>query len=125
MKIKKRPITLLEIMIVIFLISIIGSVIGYNMKRSLDKGRAFKTQQAISQIEDILQLQMVEENRTRKEVAADASNVLKNSGLVKNPNKLLTDGWNNKLKITVDDDDFIITSKKYDEYCKKHNISNG
>ena len=40
---KKRALTLLEIMIVIVLIGIIGSVIGVNMKGSLDAGKAFKS----------------------------------------------------------------------------------
>ncbi len=50
--------TLLEIMIVIVLIGLIGSVIGFNMKGSLDEGRAFKTRQAQEQIQDILMLEV-------------------------------------------------------------------
>ena len=33
---KKRPITLLEIMIVIFLIGVVGSIVGVNIKKSLE-----------------------------------------------------------------------------------------
>ena len=54
---KKNFLTLLEIMIVIALITIIGGVLGYNMKGSLEKGKAFKTEQAIKQIDDILSVQ--------------------------------------------------------------------
>ena len=60
MKCKKRYITLLEIMIVIFLIGIIGSVIGYNMKGSIDKGKVFRTQESIKQVHDILLLEIAE-----------------------------------------------------------------
>ena len=42
MKKKKRSMTLLEVMIVIFIIGIIGSIVGYNMKGSMEKARAFK-----------------------------------------------------------------------------------
>ena len=43
MKIKRKsPLTIIEIMIVIFIISIVGGVMSYNMKGSLVKGRAFK-----------------------------------------------------------------------------------
>ena len=38
---KKRAITLLEIMIVILLIGLIGGVVSYNLKGTLDKGKAF------------------------------------------------------------------------------------
>ena len=55
---KQRPMTLLEIMIVIFIIGIIGSVIGYNMKGSLEEGKAFKTQEGIKQLYEIFHLEM-------------------------------------------------------------------
>ena len=55
---KKRSLTLLEIMIVIFLIGLIGSVIGYNVKGSLDEGRAFRSEQGACQIRDILLLEV-------------------------------------------------------------------
>ena len=51
---KKRSVTLLEMMIVITLIGLIASVIGYNMKGSLDRGKAFKTEESQKQIKDIL-----------------------------------------------------------------------
>ena len=43
---KQYALTLIEIMIVIVLIGLIGSVIGANMKGSLDEGKAFKTKYA-------------------------------------------------------------------------------
>jgi type II secretory pathway pseudopilin PulG len=56
----KRTLTLLEIMIVIFLITLITGVIGYNMKGSLDKGKAFRTSQAKEQLHDMLLLALAE-----------------------------------------------------------------
>ena len=44
LKKSKKAMTLLEVMIVIFIIGIISSVIGYNMKGSLEKAKAFKTE---------------------------------------------------------------------------------
>ena len=123
-KIKKRAITLLEIMIVIFLISLIGGVIGYNMKGSLEKGKAFKTEQARNQLEDILQLESAKGEMTNREIAKKAYSVLENSGLVKNPAELIKDGWNKKFIIKADKDGFEIISKKYDDYYQKHNITN-
>jgi len=121
MKKKKRYITLLEIMIVIFLISIIGGVLGYNMKGSLEKGRAFKTQQAKKQIKDILLLEYAKGEKTAEEIQENPKKILKNSGLVKNAEKLLKDGWNQPFKITYKkgEDTYKISSKKYTEYKNK------
>ncbi len=51
---KKRTFTLLEIMIVIFLIGLIGGIVSYSMKGSLEEGKAFKTEQAIMRVVDLL-----------------------------------------------------------------------
>jgi len=101
MKLKKRSkkaLTLLEIMIVIFLIGLIGSVVGYNMKGSLDEGKAFKTKQAMAQIHDILLLEIAKGVPT-KDVLEKKEKYLQNSGLVKNVNDLLKDGWGKELDI--------------------------
>jgi len=97
----KRTLTLLEIMIVIVLIGLIGSVIGFNMKGSLDAGRAFKTRQAQEQINDILMLE-VAQGTAIEEVVANPEKYLANSGLVKNPKKFLKDGWNQDFDVKVD-----------------------
>lgn len=123
MKTKKHPITLLEIMIVIFLISLIGGVVGYNMKGSLERGRAFKTEQAMSQLEDILQLEAAKGQRTNREIAKDALNVLQESGLVKKPEEFLKDGWNHKFIIKANNDGFEIISRRYQAYCDKQKLS--
>lgn len=97
----KRTLTLLEIMIVIVLIGLIGSVIGFNMKGSLDAGRAFKTRQAQEQIKDILMLE-VAQGTPIEDVVANPENYLANSGLVKNPKKFLKDGWNQDFDVKAD-----------------------
>jgi len=47
-------------MIVICIIGIIGSVIGYNMKGSMDEGRAFRSEHGSKQIHDLLTLKIAE-----------------------------------------------------------------
>src|SRR3990167_6260687 len=89
---RKRPLTLLEIMIVIVLIGLIGSVIGFNMKGSLDEGRAFKTRQAKEQIKDILMLE-VARGAPIADVVQQKEQYLRNSGLVLKPKSFLRDGW--------------------------------
>ncbi len=105
MKIKqKKPFTLLEIMIVILLIGLIGSVIGYNMKGSLDEGRAFKTEQASAKIRDILELELTKDNElTPDAVEKNPETYLKKSGLIKDADKFVLDGWGNRFNISVDE----------------------
>ena len=120
---KKRSLTLLEIMIVIVLIGLIGSVIGFNMKGSLDEGRAFKTRQASEQIKDILMLE-VARGVNIQEVVDNKEKYLANSGLVKSPEKLLKDGWNEPFEVKVNaktQSDIIVKSEKLKAHDRKKN----
>lgn len=117
---KKRSITLLEIMIVIFLIAMIGGAIGYNMKGSLDKGRAFKTKQSQAQIVDILTL----EEANGKTFNGNAKEILEGSGLVKNVKKLIEDGWGNEMTVTKDEatGQFSVISERLLAYNEQNGI---
>ncbi|MEI6241781.1 MAG: hypothetical protein WCP39_00050 [Chlamydiota bacterium] len=117
---KKRAITLLEIMIVIFLIGLIGSVVGYNMKGSLDEGKAFKTRQASAQVRDILLLEWSKGERGLAEIVSKAAEILKHSGLVKNSKDLLEDGWGEPFVLTVKgNQDISVVSERYKQYERK------
>lgn len=118
---KKRAFTLLEIMIVIFLIGIIGSVIGINMKGSMDKGKAFKTEQAMKQIHDILLVEADMRSVPLSEVADHPEQYLEDSGLVRNAADLVKDGWGNPFDISfnADKNDLDIVSQRYNDYLAK------
>lgn len=109
--VKKRYITLLEIMIVILLIGIITSVVGYNVKGSLEKGKVFKTQQAQTQIRELLLLE-VARGTNIEDVVKDPKKYLKESGLVRDIASLLKDGWNEpfEIKTNVHKTDIIVIS---------------
>jgi len=120
---KKRTITLLEIMIVIFLIGIIGSVIGYNVKGSLEEGKAFRSEQGAAQIEDILSLEATD-GTALADIALHPEVYLKRSGLCKDYKKLLKDGWGKPYTITVIEDNKIkVTSTSLENYKRKKKIS--
>ena len=117
---KKRSFTLLEIMIVIFLIGLIGSVIGYNVKGSLDEGRAFRTEQGASQIKDVLLLE-VAKGYSVEQVIAQKEAFLQSSGLVKDIKKLLKDGWSQPYEIVSNryGTDIVVRSSKLKAYKDK------
>ena len=125
---KKYAMTLLEIMIVIFIIGIIGSVVGYNMRGSLDKGKVFKTKEGGKKLYEIVQLENAQENKLLKrfedgdDPSTIISGMLKNSGLVRNPKDLMKDGWGEEYVFEMDKDGFRYHSDKYEAYCEKNNI---
>lgn len=120
---KKRALTLLEIMIVIFLITLITGAIGYNMKGSLDQGRAFRTEQAKEQLEDMLLLCLADHDADA--ILKDPKRHLQNLGLAKDPAKLLQDGWKEPFKITLapGKSSFLVKSEAFDRYKAKHRKS--
>ena len=111
----------MEIMIVIFLIGIIGGAISYNMRGSMEKGRVFKTEQAMRQLIDILEL-AVSDGAEVADVIDKPVDYLKRSGMVKNPDKLLKDGWNKPFTFELDSDNpgqIRVVSDSYTAYKEK------
>lgn len=116
---KKRALSLLEIMIVIFLITLVTGTIGYNMKGSLDKGKAFRTEQAKEQLHDLL-LVCFDEVRDGEKIANNPKHYLEKSGIAKNPEQLIKDGWNQKFTIRFEGGDFKIESENLNKYKENH-----
>jgi len=123
---RKRAITLLEIMIVIFLIGLIGSVIGYNMRGSLEEGKAFKTKHAQDQIKDILLLE-VAKGKDIDYVVQNAEQCLEESKLVKDVEVMMKDGWNAPFDIhrgSRDKNDIEVVSDNLEKYNDKKKNKN-
>lgn len=99
---KKKALTLIEIMIVILLITLIGGAIGYNVKGSLKRGREFKTEQAQSQLEDILEI-CLQSGTSVQDILANPSRAVRSTGLAKDPDKLLKDGNGVSFEITYNE----------------------
>lgn len=116
---RKSPLTIIEIMIVITIISIVGGLMTHNMKGSLAKGRSFKSEAASKEAHDILSLQQAC-GTPIEEIINNPSQVILDSGLVKSTKKLLQDGWGKPFEIRkVGDDDFILYSKKWVDYLEE------
>jgi type II secretory pathway pseudopilin PulG len=118
---KKRALTLIEIMIVIFLITLITGAVGYSMRGTLDKGRAFRTEQGKEQLHDLLLICLAEsKDATIEQIAAKPADYLKELGLAKDPENLVIDGWKEKFVITPKGkSDFNITSEGYQRYLNR------
>ena len=125
---KKRALTLLEIMIVVLLITLITGVISYNMKGTLDKGKAFRTQRAMEQLHELLYLRQAETNKSLKSIIDNRKEELKNIDLVKNADNFLKDGWGEDFEITLKSnakkgDEIIISSKRFSQYQNDHGLN--
>lgn len=120
--IERRFVTLIEMMIVMFLIALITGVIAYNYRGSLDEGKAFKTKAGIEKLETILNLEVAKNPQSRDKIAGEWQVFVTNSPLVHDPKALLKDGWGEDYQVAIDKetDGIIIHSKKYDEYVKTH-----
>lgn len=119
--IKRRFVTLIEMMIVMFLIALITGVVAYNYRGSLDEGKAFKTKAGMDKLETILSLVMADDSSAN---ISDWKNMIENSPMVKNPNDLIYDGWGQEYQVTQDPDGRIIVhSSKYDAYLNKNSAS--
>jgi general secretion pathway protein G len=120
---KKRFITLIEIMIVMILIALITGVIAYNFRGSLDEGKAFKTKAAIERIEQILNLSVSENPNLQDSITSPGTwqEIIRRSPLVNNPDALLKDGWGGDYQVSIDDNGAIrVTSQRYNEYVSTH-----
>lgn len=117
---KKQAMTLLEVMIVIFIIGIISSVIGYNMKGSLNKAKAFKTTEGMKKILEIFELEMAQGSASLQEVASSPEAVLDGSGLVTSGKEMMKDGWGQPYEVKLSSSGKIqLRSKAYEAFLKK------
>lgn len=117
----RRMITLIEIMIVMFLIALIMGVLAYNYRGSMDEGKAFKTKAAIERVETILNLAVSEKPERLNSITTEWTEIVRQSPLVSNPNSFLVDGWGGQFQITVDEQGVVhVNSQKYDDYLNTH-----
>ncbi len=114
---KKRFITLVEMMIVMFLIAMITGVIAYNYTGSLEEGKAFKTKNGIDKIHTVLDLYVASHPEERQHIETRWKEIVENSPLVKNGQELTKDGWGIEYQVSKDHNgDLEIKSDKYTAY---------
>jgi len=122
---KRYAMTLLEIMVVVLLIGLIGSVVGVNLKKSLDKGKYFKSTQAAERVKDILMLRAAEENVEIEDLinGGQVTQIVHQSGLIRDASKALRDGWGNDFEFSFDEEgELVITTEKVQNYAEAHGL---
>ncbi len=120
--VKRRFVTLIEMMIVMFLIALITGVVAYNYRGSLDEGKAFKTSTAITKLETILNLAVAKNPEIREGITSSWKEIIKASPLVQDPNSLIKDGWGEDYQVEVNQETGAVevSSAKYTEYKHSH-----
>lgn len=115
---KKRFITLVEMMIVMFLIAMITGVIAYNYTGSLEEGKAFKTKAGIEKIHTVLDLYLATHPEDTGQIESKWKDILGHSQLVKNSRELEKDGWGNEYQVSANTEtgDIEVKSQKYTDY---------
>jgi hypothetical protein len=114
--IRRAYITLIEMMIVMFLIALITGVIAYNVKGSLDQGKVFKTKVGMEKVETILNLAIANDPDLGSHIKENWKAVVKTSPLVQNPDSLIKDGWGNDYDVNYDDGKVTVRSEAYEKY---------
>lgn len=120
MLLKKKYVTLIEMMIVMFLIALIIGVVGYNYRGSLEEGKAFKTKAGMEKIATILNLSVAENSESLNDLGTKWEDIIRTSPLVSDANSLIRDGWGQKYEVTVENGRVVVRSPKYEEYTKSN-----
>ncbi|MGD0664207.1 MAG: type II secretion system protein [Rhabdochlamydiaceae bacterium] len=124
---KRYPITLLEVMIVILLIGLIGGVLSYNLKGTLDRGKKFRTEEGMKRLKEILEMEIERGVISASDLKGftDSQTVhdcVKNSNFISSSNldSFLKDGWKEPYQITINGNEIHVTSPRLEQYNREH-----
>lgn len=121
----RRYITLIEIMIVMFLIALITGALAYRFGGALEKGYAFKTKANIERLEAVLNLAVAEDPPLMQDISSRWQEAVDRSPIVKDPESLKRDGWGNIFEVDIDKGQIIVHSQRYDDYLRANPSSGG
>lgn len=118
---QRRYVTLIEMMIVMFLIALIIGVVSYNYQGALDEGKVFKTKTGIQRLETLLNIAAAEDPEILDDIGSQWQEVVRRSPLVQNPDALIRDGWGQLYRVEVDEDGRItVSSESYNRYLESN-----
>ncbi len=105
----------MEVMIVIAIIGLLASVLTVKMGDSLNKGKAFKTEIAISKLYDVLSFADISPPLTVSKV----EEAIEDSPFVRDLDAVLKDGWGEPFTLAQEGTEIRFSSQRYDAYCAK------
>lgn len=98
----RRAVTLIEMLVVMTLIVIITSAVTVNYRASLEKGRAFQTEEMLKRIDTIIALSIADTSSAKLDIAANWKDIVKRSPLWNEANKEVKDAWGKDIEIQTD-----------------------
>lgn len=122
--IQRRYVTLIEMMVVMFLIALIAGALAINLGGSFEEGKAFKTKTGIDKLEAILDLEIAKYPQSATQIQNNWKELARSSPIFKEES-LLKDGWGEDYNVSYNAENggVYIYSKKYEEYQRTHNSS--
>ncbi|MCB1118340.1 MAG: general secretion pathway protein GspG [Chlamydiia bacterium] len=117
--IRRSFVTLIEMMIVMFLIALILGVVAYNYRGSLEEGKAFKSRVGREKLETILNMAVAQDPALGEHIDDRWQDVVRSSPLVQNPDALIRDGWGNYYEVEVSDGVVRVRSTGLEQYERK------
>lgn len=119
---RKQNLTLIEMLVVIFLISVITSLVSYKIKDSLDYGRALKTQHNMMQLQQALDFALTE--YSTEHLKDHWQDIALHSLFGNGKNDITKDGWKYQFVVTFVKEknnlEVKIQSARYDAYRQKY-----
>lgn len=114
----RRPITLIEILVVITIIGIITGALAFNARGALDQGKAFASQEKKRQIEQVLQFAMDQEELSLQETIAQAPKIVKSSPLLQGES-ILKDAWGYPFEFRAKEGTIVVDSEGLRKWRKR------
>jgi len=119
--IKRRFLTLIEIMVVLSIIAIVTATLAYRFSGGLDESKAFKTKVAIERVTTILNLKVADDPQVLGNIGSEWVDIVSHSPLVSSPKDLIYDGWGQMFTVSsLNGDTVVVHSTKYDEYLRNN-----
>lgn len=122
--IRRSAMTLIEIVVVMFFVTLISGVLAYNIKGSINEGKAFETLETMKQVEQLLDLSLIQNPSFAESIEDHWQELISQHPLVKHPKKLLKDAWGQPFEVSYDEEEGLsIYSAPYEAYLQKNQSS--
>ena len=116
--VKRRNVTLIEMMIVMFIIAILTGVLAYNYRGSLEETKVFQTKTGMEKLETILNLEVAKNPELLEDIESNWQEVVRQSPLVKDAKILIHDGWGGEYDVKEEDGTIRVSSENYTRYLE-------